>query len=210
MLTVPITTNAYREQVESLLMTHNDALNKESALAQLPMPLVPPLKPAHTNIFPNDSIAQYLAKTSSWIDLASSDPVVADVSRQVFNSEIAYAAFCGIQNVIVHSPFLPGRSCHSGGLARFARCIQEALAVGGYLHISVVMPITAEGVDRTQELAHLSRYARSHQAPGANRAAQDPWMPWEAWNTIRSLCRYNTRVSLGKSFTEPRVRCDPC
>ena len=70
-------------------------------------PIIEALTPNDSVLIPHGSISQLIAISSSWLDLASADSIIADVSRQAFNLEIAYAAFCGISQVLVAGPVLP-------------------------------------------------------------------------------------------------------
>ena len=141
-----------------------------------------------------------LASTSTWIDLASPDPFIARVSNQVLNQEIAYAAFCGISNVIIQGPLSDGRSSETAVIAQYARAIEQAIAIGPYLqlHISSGMyPRQDPGRAKTQH--HLATKCRPTYT--ASRASHpvtgDVLSEWDAWDTIRSVCKYTSRVSIG-------------
>lgn len=200
MLTSPITTPHFHSGVQALLSTHHAALDDAADATQVPpIPLVPALTPADSPLIPHDNISQLLATTSPWIDLASPDPVVANLSRQVFNLEIAYAAFCGIQHVIVHGPILFDGTLCTTRLTQYARTIQEALATGPYLQIHIVLPMAPSHSRPLENSSHLSRFARSREACDAIEIA-NAWSSWECWNVIRTLCNYSGRLTVGKIF----------
>jgi hypothetical protein len=141
-------------------------------------------------------------RQSTWIDLASSDPVISNVSRQVFSLEVQYAAFCGIQHIVVPGPYLPDGTICSSGITQFARAIQEALQTGPYLQVQVLLPMLPSKVSATaiEDSWHLSTFALKSSGPALeNQNAQDQWGTWEAWNLIRSFCNYNSRLGLGKT-----------
>ncbi|KAJ9648145.1 hypothetical protein H2199_001923 [Coniosporium tulheliwenetii] len=143
MLTTPITTSHFHSRVLTLLSSYQAEIEAGTPGSDLPMPLL-------------------LAVTSPWIDLASPDPVIASLSLQVFNQEIAYAAFCGVGNVIIQGPSL--HSIYSGqGLPQYARAIQEALDVGPYLNLQVLLPMTGDPSwdDSSAVMGHLGPFARS-------------------------------------------------
>ena len=98
-------------------MTHRD---------QVPLPVIPALTPLHSKLSPGEATAQHIVMSSPWIDLGSEDPVVAELSRQAFNLEIAYIAFCGVQNVVIPGPNLTHGEMCVEGFSRFARAIREA------------------------------------------------------------------------------------
>jgi type II protein arginine methyltransferase len=201
MITTPITTPHFQSSVVTLLSTY---ISDETATGESPLPLVPPLGPADTPLTPSETISQLVVYTSTWIDLAAPDPVVAHMSRQVFNAEIAYAAFCGVVNIVVQGPKLyPGRQ-RSLGLSQYARAIQEALAIGPYLQLHILFPMTeGPGTAADEEPQHLSQLVREEFLSEADPHAQnskDPFGTWDAWNVVRTVCKYNPRLSVGKNL----------
>jgi protein arginine N-methyltransferase 5 len=200
MLTTPITTPHFHASVLTLLTTYNQTHGEDAALNEdIPLPLIPALSPIDTPLTPGDNIAQMVAVTSPWIDLGSSDPVIAHLSRQVFNLEIAYAAFCGVINVVVQGPRLQNGS---EGLSQYARAIKEALSLGGYLQLHITTPMGDISESADEDMGHLARFARDAYNP-ANGNPQttksDPFASWDAWNLIRTVCRYNQRLCVGKN-----------
>jgi protein arginine N-methyltransferase 5 len=202
MLTTPITTPQFQSSVQALLSSYYSELLDETRQSdEIPAPLIPTLKPLDSSLTPHGGISQLLAATSPWIDLASSDPVIADVSRQVFNLEVAYAAFCGIQNVMITGPYLPDGSVCSSGISQFARAVQDALDTGPYLQVQILLPMLPIKTLATtvQDSWHLSNFAiRSSGSTVDDINEQDQWGTWEAWNMIRKFCNYNSRLGLGK------------
>ncbi|KAF2463401.1 protein arginine N-methyltransferase HSL7 [Lindgomyces ingoldianus] len=197
MLTTPITTPHFHARVLTLLTSYNQAIAESSLPASTqPLPLVPALDHLDTPLAPSDTISQFIAFTSPWIDLASPDPLIAYLSRQVFNLEIAYAAFCGVVTVVVQGP----RLSHShNGLSQFARAIREALQVGGYIQLHVLLPMDgSHQIDDDEDMGNLARFARPEFVKQSASPAQslDPFSGWTAWNAIRSICRYHSRLSL--------------
>jgi protein arginine N-methyltransferase 5 len=202
MMTTPITTPHFQSRVQALLSTyHSELLSLESDRSSLPLPLIPALSPADSTLTPHDGISQLIAVTSSWIDLCSPDTVIASLSLQVFTLEIAYAAFCGIQNVLVRGPFLPDGSVATSAVALFARAIEEAITVAPYIHFQIVLPMyPVSGVMAGGESGHLSNYAiKPSGFQMSTYYSTNIWAAWEAWDMIRATCKYHSRVSMGKS-----------
>lgn len=199
MLTIPITTPHFHSNVQAILSTYIAEHSHEHKRDDLPVPLIPPLKPEDSHLFPIDSIAQYIAISSPWIDLASPDPIVSNVSRQVFNLELAYAAFCGIQNIIIRAPPIFGSCKRHQIISQFARAVSEALTIGPYLHLHILFPITPDKGKGSADLSHLSRFAQLNMSETDSNSNQnsEAWEPWEAWDLIRSICNYNGRISVG-------------
>lgn len=202
MLTSPITTASFHSSVLALLSSYLSDRSLHESPDQIPFPLIPPLKPSDTLLAPSDSISQLVVFTSPWIDLASPDPLIAYVSRQVLNLEIAYAAFCGVVNVVIRGPRLHHGPKSQWGITQYSRAIQEALSLGVYLHVHIHLPM----VDNTQddldeEIGSLAPFARESFIKGSltNKSRPtDEFGTWDAWNVIRSVCVYNSRLSIGK------------
>jgi type II protein arginine methyltransferase len=201
MLTTPITTSEFHSSVLTLLSTYLAQLEAGETSEEVPLPLVPPLRPVDTPIAPNETISQLLAVTSPWIDLASPDPLIANLSRQVFNLEIAYAAFCGVGNVIIPGPKLHHGTAHGRGITQFARAVQEALNIGQYLNLIILVPMVdtreSDGVDVLGNLADFARQSYIAQS-GEPTPKVDLLGTWDAWNIVRSVSKYNPRLFVGK------------
>lgn len=200
MLTTAITNTHFHTRVLSLFSSYNQAIADASIPPNAqPLPLIPALESVDTPLGPSNSISQLVTFTSSWIDLSNPDPVIAHLSRQVFNLEIAYAAFCGAVTVVVPGPRL---SHGVNGVAQFARTIKEALSTGAYIQLHILMPM--DGSRRPEdedEMGDLARFARPEYLDqgGAQAKYSDPFSSWDAWNAIRSVCKYHNRLSIGKS-----------
>lgn len=206
MLTSPITSSHFHSRVLTLISSHLSELAaceaEESTLKNgfPPAPIIPPLNPVDTPLSPGDTVSQLIGYCSPWIDLASPDPLIANISRQVLNIEVAYASFCGLGNIIIPGPRT--YSCdatESDGLMQYSRAIQEALTIGSYVHIAIHVPMYGnnQGKEVTGDLAPLARKLLESQREKANTVI-GPFETWDAWNAIRSVCKYSSRLSVGK------------
>ncbi|KAF2401517.1 arginine N-methyltransferas-like protein [Trichodelitschia bisporula] len=211
MLTIPITTPAFQAKVAGMIADYLDLQEQGASADELPVPIVPALTPADTELAPLECITQYIAVTSSWIDLASADPVIANVSRQVFSLEVAYAAFCGVQNIMIPGPAVEGRVLTSR-LAQYARCILEALRSGPYMQFHILLPMTPSPIFAQTPGLNLSQFAKlpNHADAEDYVSSSDAWSTWETWNLIRTVCSYNTRLSvalgLPKQLPSPAIQ----
>jgi protein arginine N-methyltransferase 5 len=205
MLTSPITTPAFQSRVLSLISSHLKELSSlqppeiSSTRNVPPAPIIPPLTPEDTPLAPGDTVSQLIAYSSPWIDLCSPDPLISNISRQVLNVEIAYASFCGVGNVVIPRPrTYNSGSTESDGIIQYARAIQEALTMTGYLQISVQLPMY--GNEEAAEITgDLRSFARNQQTTAAKTNKDiDLFETWDAWNLIRSVCTYSSRLSVGK------------
>ena len=140
MLTSPITTPTFHTRVLLLLSNHMMELERNPA-AELPIPTISSLSPADTPLAPGDIVPHLLAFVSPWLDLCSPDPVIYNVSRQVLQLEVAYAAFCGVGNIILPSPKLQHGKLYSEGVTQYAYAVQEALKIAQYIQLSIKLPM---------------------------------------------------------------------
>ncbi|RPB01911.1 Skb1 methyltransferase [Choiromyces venosus 120613-1] len=123
-------------------------------------------------VHPGDHISQVIGLTSEWLEFDSDDPLVSHVSKQALLYELDYAGFCGIINVIIHGPR------KKGNVSQFAQVINTALSTSGYAHLSILLPL----VEELSNVAEGEKY--------------DEFSTWDTWNTIRTVCKYNSRLSL--------------
>lgn len=212
MLTVPITTSHFHSRVLSLLSSHLSSLPKPvydvsgtmATTQNIKSLIIPPLSTLDTHLTPNEAISQLIGVTSSWIDLCSPDPLIADLSRQVLMLEVAYAAFCGIGYLLIPGPKLHHGSRTSEGLIYYARAILDALNAGPYIqfHLWFKMTDTPDlEVDEMGDLAPLTREeftdVGSDDEPGPT---VDPFGTWDAWDIIRRTCNYHSRLFVGENI----------
>jgi protein arginine N-methyltransferase 5 len=203
MLTSPITTPYFHSRVLTLISSHLAlvAAAEDEDTATPPAPIIPPLSPVDTPLTPGDTVSQIIAHSSPWIDLCSSDPLIANISRQVLNIEIAYASFCGVGNIIIPGPRTYGSdSTSSNGLTQYARAIQEALTIGSYIQMAIHIPMY--GKDEQMDLTgDLRQFTQDYDSTGKDKVSNeiDLYETWDAWNSIRSVCKYNSRLSVGKN-----------
>ncbi|KAK3114017.1 hypothetical protein LTR53_008088 [Teratosphaeriaceae sp. CCFEE 6253] len=199
-LTTPITTLTFQSRVLATLEAHVQDFGAALATDSVQPPIISPLTPTDSDLVPEDSNTSLIAVVSPWIDLASSDPWIAQVSLQVFGLEVAYAAFCGISNILVHGPSSPR------GTVRFARATREALGLGAYVQLHVLLPMTGElEQDVSADGASLAELARPPFVESADEDESEPelFASWESWDTIRTICSYSNKLSIALEI--PRV-----
>lgn len=201
MLTSPITTPHFHSRVLSLL-SHQLELSqsRDSSLDDLPPPILPPFNSADTPLGPGETVSQLVGYCSSWIDLGSPDPLISNISRQVLTMEVAFASFCGITNIIIPGPRQYNSSAATtDGLARYARAIQEALGVANYVHVAIHIPMYHQkDSNAVPLLGDLKPFTRAEYLSEDSDEDEELFGSWDAWNVIRSVCKYNSRLSVGK------------
>lgn len=210
MLTVPITTTHFHSRVLSLLSSH---------LSNLQPPIldptgtlgtsenskslsVPPLTVEDSHLSPNESMSNVVAVSNSWIDLCSPDPLIADVSRQVLLLEIAYAAFCGVSYIIVPGPRLHHGSLHADGVPYFARALQEVMSEAPYIQIYIWLQMVDYPDLESSDMGDLAPFTRleyvTQELSPMESPKLDPFGTWDAWNIVRTVCKYHSRLLVGK------------
>ncbi len=214
MLTSSITTDLFHSRVLALLSSAQIHATNSDGDAKLPSSeapsrlVVPPLSPVDTDLSPGESMSQIIAITSSWIDLCSPDPLVADVSKQVLMLEIAYAAFCGISYVLIPGPRLHYQAMQQIGLMQYARAVQEVLVVGTYMQVKILFPMIdhpENEIDRMGDLAPFARPGYLGDGQVEDAPGLDLYGTWDAWNIIRSFCKYHTRLCIGTNTSHSNL-----
>ena len=197
-VTAPITNERFRERVITQCQTHLQEIESyglsdtERANPSLAGPIIPTLTDEDTSLFPSGYVSSVVAYSSPWIDLASGNPLVANLSRQILNLEVAYANFCGVRSVVIPGPREDGNGKQ---VAQYARAIQEAFQVATRVNFIIHMPMYREpGLEETEEILCGSR-----QRTGEVGQEIDLFSTWDTWHTIRSVCNYNMRLFVGKT-----------
>jgi protein arginine N-methyltransferase 5 len=201
MLTSPITTPHFHSRVLSLLSNQLElSKSADSSSNELPPPILPPFNSADTPLGPGETVSQLVGYCSSWIDLGSPDPLISNISRQVLTMEVAFASFCGVTNIIIPGPRQYNSSTATAdGLARYSRAVQEALGVAGYVHVAIHIPMYPQKDSSSIPLlGDMKPFTRAEYISDDSDEDEELFDSWDAWNVIRSVCKYNSRLSVGK------------
>ena len=207
MLTTPITTSHFHSRVLTLL---SSSLTEPSPSSSLDIThkrnaspvIIPPLTPADSPLSPDATTSQIVGVTSPWIDLCSPDPIIADVSRQVLKLELSYAAFCGLTYVLISAPRMRALLNNESGLVQYARAILDGLGQGPYMQLQIWFPMIDHSDDDKDEMGDLSPFARQYFVSEDSQSRRlDLFGSWEAWNVIRSVCKYSSRLFVGKTMS---------
>ncbi|CAG9979350.1 unnamed protein product [Clonostachys byssicola] len=198
-VTTPLTNDHFRERVFRLVQDHLAALKDSgddgSSNFTTPGadPILPPLTPQDTSVFPSAAVNTYTGCISPWIDPCSPNRVISSISRQVLNLEINYANFCGIRSLILPGPTRDA-SKDGGiqGLAQYSRAVQEALTIGSRLTFLVHMPMYREPLVGLEPRT-LSSVLGATPPQEAGKEI-DLYTAWDSWNHIRSVCDYDMRL----------------
>ncbi|KAK2746344.1 methyltransferase protein [Myotisia sp. PD_48] len=211
MLTVPITTSHFQSRVLAILSGHLSAIKQPAKdeigtyfTSRNTVPLIiPTLSPADTYLRPDGANSQVVAVASRWIDICSPDPLIADISRQILIMELAYAAFSGVHSAIIPGPKLHHGNLQGEGLVYYARAIQEVLSVAPFVRIHIWFNMIDDPELEIDEIGDLSPFARleylSEIQPDIPPKL-DIFGTWDAWNVIRKVCKYHSRLVVALSL----------
>ena len=202
MLTSPITTPFFHHRVQELV--RQTLLVGDGRDTQISPPSVPPLSLPDTTLSPGGISSQLLALVSPWIDLCSPDPIIADVSRQVLYLEVAFAAFCGIEYIFIPGPRLYHADARTHGTPQYARAVQEVISIASHTQIHIMLPMVddpSQVGDGPDCLASLAREECLDEMEELKPQKTDVFGTWDAWNVIRTVCKYHNRLSVGKKHT---------
>lgn len=164
--------------------------------------VVPPITAEDTGLYPSNTTRGFTAYCSPWIDIASPNPVISNVSRQVLNLEVHYANFCGVRTVVIPGPRQDGTTdAGRDGLARYARAIKEALSIASRTSLVIHLPMYREpGLDEkvdtlTMSLGSLAGEKVEEDASGKSKEI-DLFSSWDTWDQIRTFCEYSFRLQV--------------
>ena len=186
-----------REHLEALKGSASD--NTSTTTPSVADPILPPLTPEDTSLFPSPAVNTYIGFISPWIDLFSPNRIISSISRQVLNLEINYANFCGVKSLVIPGPARDAsKNGGNQGLAQYSRAVQEALTVGNRLTFMIHMPMYREpGAPKQGELlSSLDVDAVADEEP----KEVDLFGAWDSWNHIRSVCEYDMRLLVGEFY----------
>ncbi|ODQ52096.1 Skb1 methyltransferase [Saitoella complicata NRRL Y-17804] len=129
-----------------------------------------------------DHVEQVVAFASSWIEPNAKDHELARVSAEVLKQEVAYASYCGVVNIVIPPPK------RRTDLVRYAQAVNTALSMSAYLQVSIHMLMCEDPPEDVP-------MGEAHNEDGSGDR-YDALSMWDLWNTIRTVCGYNARLSL--------------
>ncbi|KAI0804864.1 methyltransferase-like protein [Xylaria sp. FL0064] len=192
-VTTPITNNHFHERIVKLVeesLAQGDSQQRHGSRID---PIVTPLTPDDTTLFPEEYTSGFVGYASPWIDLCSPNHVIASISRQVLNLEVDYANFCGVRSIIIPGPRQDSVQTGSGrGIAQYARAINEALLIGSRVNLIIHLPMYREpGLE--EKVAQLSA-SKEIQEKVHSAEEIDIFTTWDSWHVIRTACDYDARL----------------
>ncbi|TMW67142.1 hypothetical protein Poli38472_012258 [Pythium oligandrum] len=115
---------------------------------------------------------------SKWIRPDAQCPRARLASEKAFKQEVAWATHLSVPAVLLPTP--------TPRCANYARLVNQSATQAQYLQFWVRVPLTT----RSRESVSL-----------AEDDTEDLPSPWEAWNTLRTMCQYHPKVSVALEIT---------
>ncbi|KAI0635657.1 PRMT5-domain-containing protein [Trametes polyzona] len=135
---------------------------------------------------------------SEWLQLDAEDDWVRHDAEIALQQELAFASYLNAQCAILPPP------SNRTQVGSYARAINACLASIPFMELSVRVPI----YDPTTALSGPSRSPSPvESAPASSASGGTPpesnMTTWEMWDTIRTICGYNPRLTLALDLTPP-------
>ncbi|KAG5647400.1 hypothetical protein DXG03_000471 [Asterophora parasitica] len=155
---------------------------------------------------------------SDWLELDATDDWVRHDAEIALQQELAYASYLNVQSAIIPAPR------NRDHVASYARIVNSCLKNTPYIHLSIRLPIYNPSVLQNtpaspsllgvEDFAGSSSLSPTQPAPRlvvpGNTSQKLSTAPegelnatWEMWDLIRSMCDYNTRLTLTLDLAPP-------
>ena len=136
------------------------------------------------------------------------------ISPQALQQELAYASYLGIESAILPAPR------NRDHVASYARIVNSCLNNTPFINLSIRLPVYNPSVLHTNAPAPLSGGHPASPSPSTPLKCYTPGYSsdklsatpeselngtWEMWDLIRSICDYNTRLTLSGFFFRSNV-----
>ncbi|GBE88024.1 PRMT5-domain-containing protein [Sparassis latifolia] len=132
---------------------------------------------------------------SDWLELDAPDDWVRHDSEIALQQELAYASYLNVHTAILPPPR------HRAHLASYARTVNTCINAIPYIQLSIRIPIY-----NPMELQFQSTTTDLSTADTSSSllsSTEPSTATWEMWDTIRSVCGYNPRLTLTLDMTPP-------
>lgn len=220
---LPLTTPKWRERWRNMCIVPSASANDadENATAEQQAEAwrkAPSFLHEEVTISTLDEAVPVLVMVSDWLQLDSTDDWVRHDSEIALRQEVAYASYLNVQTVILPPPR------HRSQVASYARAVNECLKSTTFMNFSIRLPIYDPAVFQPKEspviLPSITSTSSTPSVPSTPKivtprastskplkAARAPEgeinATWEMWDIIRTLCDYNTRLTLTLDLTPP-------
>ena len=159
---------------------------------------------------------------SDWLELDSPDDWVRHDCEIVLKQELAYAAYLGVTTVVLPPPIERLQA------ASYGRAIQAVLNSSLYLQLVIRLPLFDPNVLSSNRRTSVPTPVPSPgfflDSPGSSAlssagsvserrskvlglSSAELSTTWEVWDTIRSICGYHPRLSIGMCYLRSISLC---
>ncbi|KAL0570210.1 hypothetical protein V5O48_011747, partial [Marasmius crinis-equi] len=147
---------------------------------------------------------------SEWLELDTEDDWIRCDAEIALQQELAYASYLNIQTAILPPPR------NREYVSSYARIINACLRKSPYMNLAVRLPVYDPHAIQEPSSPTVATSGRS-SAPGTPRIPPGTLKlvnpaksieaqidaAWEVWDLIRTICEYNTRLSLALDLGPP-------
>ncbi|PKI84260.1 type II protein arginine methyltransferase [Malassezia vespertilionis] len=170
----------------------------------------PHFQRAELNVTHLDEPRSVTLMLSQWLELDSPDEGVRFDSELALRQEFQYAAYLGVQHVVLPAPSSsPDRRPF---LADYARAVRDCLAgiagaasaTGPTMKVSVRMPVSSPHILATMLMRQATRTPNgAHAMPAAAYLRTNDNWAWETWEALQNFTGYNAQLHVALDLSMP-------
>lgn len=151
---------------------------------------IPPFAGSDLVLSPSQWSSHVVGKTSSWIDLDSSNETVRLDSEAALKQELGWATHLSLQACVLRNP--TPLNC-----ANYARCVNQNLQGLSNMQLWLRIPLVSPELQEAEGTPNEdSVFLKRDSMTG--KLVNDSW---EWWNMFRSLCDYHSHLSVALDVT---------
>ncbi|KAG5638898.1 hypothetical protein H0H81_008958 [Sphagnurus paluster] len=219
-VSLPLTTEKWRTRWEEMCLLPSGS-DRDSEINAEQKAEVWRSRPAFLNdevtITRLDEAEGVTVMISDWLELDATDDWVRHDAEIALKQELAYASYLNIQSAILPAPR------NREHAASYARIVNSCLKNTPYIHLSISLPIYNPSVLQhtqnpsllfTENITSPESLSPSVSAPrlfvsgsSSEKLSSAPESElnatWEMWDLIRSICDYDTRLTLTLDLAPP-------
>lgn len=181
----------------SVLMPLSDELKEQQRVAEL-WRVSDAFKKSEVNITKLEEAENIVGLASEWLELDSPDEWVRQDSELALRQELAYASYLNLATVVLPPPR------NRQHITDYARAINGCFTnsppvLSSYVYLTIRIPLS--GARKANRSGSVTPGASSSTATAPTET--DVNEIWEMWDTIRTICSYNQRLSVSLDLSYP-------
>ncbi|TFK40311.1 shk1 kinase-binding protein 1 [Crucibulum laeve] len=209
-LCLPLTTEKWKQRWSDMCLENPDRDKEAAAKAAEAWRARPGFVRDEVTLTRLNEAEGITAMVSEWLELDAPDDWVRHDAEIALQQELAYASYLNIQTAILPEPR------NRDHVASYARIVNSCLKNNPYIYLSVRLPIYSPSVlqpgspisafhpaSPSTPLKSPPKLVISDTSPETRPGASEGELnaTWEMWDLIRSMCDYNTRLTLTLDLT---------